>query len=110
MRGIGCGAALIYSVEAMPEGLVGLNAVALNGRVDPEHHDEGVKKSFAWMALYGLRNAQGDVRCPQMLKDVLPCGLLRTFVDLAGGVVCSVQKGMSEALAFEAQKEIFGER
>lgn len=101
---------MMRSVEAMPEGLVGLNAVALNARVDPEHHDEGVKKCFTWMALDGLRNAKGDVRCPEMLQDVLPCGLLRTFVDHAGGVVCSVRKWMSEALAFEIQKEIFGER
>ena len=75
------------SVEAMPESLVGFNAFALNGGVDPEHHGQCVEQGFAGMAFDGLRNAQGDVRCPQMLKDVLPRGLLRAFVDLAGGVV-----------------------
>ncbi len=107
---LGFGKPSYGSVKPVPEGLVGLNALTMHGGIDPEHLGQCVEQGFAWMALDGLRNAQGDVRRPQMLKDVLPHGLLGAFIDLAGGVVWSAGKGMSEALAFETQKEIFGER
>ena len=64
---LGFGKPSYGSVEPVPESLVGLNALTMHGGIDPEHVGQCVEQGFAWMALDGLRNAQGDVRRPQML-------------------------------------------